>query len=78
MHAIFLDDPNLLRHNLTLSDWQIDIPISADAFTSANAAGARKMQFVNPSPEPPPGAKPPASNAPPKKIKPAATPPKSN
>lgn len=78
MHAIFLDDPNLLRHNLTLSDWQIDTPISADAFTSANAAGARKMQFANPSPEPPLGAKPPASNAPPKKTKPAATPPKSN
>ena len=78
MHAIFLDDPNLLRHNLTFSDWQIDTPISADAFTSANAAGARKMQFANPSPEPPPGTKPPATNAPPKKTKPAATAPKSN
>jgi len=78
MHAIFLDDPDLLRHNLSLSDWQIDTPISADAFTSANAAGARKMQFVNPSPELSPGARPPANNAPPKKTKPSANPQKSN
>jgi hypothetical protein len=62
VHAIYLNDPDLLRHNLTLSDWQIDSPVSAEAFTSAKAAGAKKMEFAHPDPEPPLGAKSPAKN----------------
>ena len=74
IHAIYLNDPDWLRHNLLLSDWQIDSPVSADAFTSANAATAKKIEFVNPHPEPPPGAKPPVTSRPPTKPKPADSP----
>jgi hypothetical protein len=59
IHAIYLNDPDRLRHNLLLSDWQIDAPVSADAFTSSKAAGAKHMEFAHPHPEPPPGTKPP-------------------
>jgi len=62
VHAIYLDDPDWLRHNLLLSDWQIDSPVSDDAFTSANAASAKKIEFKHPFPAPPPGAKPPAKS----------------
>jgi len=58
IHAIYINDPDWLRHNLVLSDWQLDSPLPDDAFTSAKATSARKMEFVNPSPEPAPSAKP--------------------
>jgi hypothetical protein len=59
MHAIYLDDPDHLRHNLILSDWQVDVPVAADAFGSARAAGAKRIEFAHPHPEPPKGARPP-------------------
>src|SRR6266508_4834833 len=40
LHAVFLNDPERLRHNLILSNWKLDNPIPADAFTSAKAASA--------------------------------------
>jgi hypothetical protein len=64
VHAIYLNDPDRLRHNLLLSDWQIDAPVSAEAFTSAKAAGAKKMEFAHPHPEPSPGTKPPVRSRP--------------
>jgi hypothetical protein len=64
VHAIYLNDPDRLRHNLFLSDWQIDAPVSAEAFTSAKAAGAKKIEFAHPHPQPPPGAEPPAKSRP--------------
>lgn len=78
VHAIYLNDPDWLRHNLLLSDWQIDKPVSNDAFTSANAASAKKMEFAHPHPETPPGAKPPVKSAPAKKTTSASAPPPSN
>ncbi len=66
IHAIYLDDPAQLRHNLLLSDWKLDLAVPADAFAPANAASAKHIPFANPHPQPPPGAKPPA-----KKSKPA-------
>jgi len=60
MHAIFLNDPERLRHNLILSDWKLDGEIPADAFASAKAAAANPIPFVHPHPVPPPDA-PPAS-----------------
>jgi hypothetical protein len=71
IHAIYLDDPDLLRHNLLLSDWQIDAPVSAEAFTTSKAASAKHMSFAHPHPEPPPGAKPPAKRAAPATAKPS-------
>ena len=59
IHAVYLDDPDGLRHNLLLSDWQLDLAVSADAFGSSSAASAKRIPFAHPHPEPPPGAKPP-------------------
>ena len=68
IHAIFLNDPERLRHNLILSDWKLDTEIPADAFTSAKATGANPIPFVNPHPAPPQDA-PPVSAKPAKKSK---------
>jgi len=67
IHAIYLDDPARLRHNLLLSDWKLDLAVAANAFApGANAAGAKHIPFAHPHPQPPPGAKPPAKSKPPK------------
>jgi hypothetical protein len=47
--AIFIGDPSHYRHTVALSDWKLDEPIAADAFTSAALAGARKVEFVPPA-----------------------------
>ena len=66
IHAVYLDDPAQLRHNLLLSDWKLDLSVPADAFTPANAAGAKHIPFAHPHPLPPPGAQPPVKSEPPK------------
>jgi len=58
LHAIYLDDPERLRHNLILSDWQLDPTLPADTFTSAKAASANPMPFAHPHPESSPEASP--------------------
>jgi hypothetical protein len=67
LHAIYLDDPERLRHTLVLSDWQLDPTLPADTFTSAKAAGANPMPFAHPHPEASAGAEPAAKDKPPKK-----------
>ncbi len=64
LHAIYLNDPEQLRHNLILSNWKLDAAVPADAFSSAKAASANPMPFAHPHPTPPP-------DAPPEKGKPA-------
>ena len=64
IHAVYLDDPEQLRHNLALSDWQLDLAVPADAFAPSAAATAKRIQFVNPNPPPPPSAKTPAKAKP--------------
>src|SRR5271157_2263704 len=66
IHAVYLDDPAQLRHNLLLSNWQLDLAVPADAFAPTNAASAKHIPFAHPHPQPPPGAKPPAKAKPPK------------
>jgi len=66
LHAVYLDDPEQLRHNLILSDWQLDPAVPADTFTSAKAASANPMPFAHPHPEASPGAEPTAKGKPPK------------
>src|SRR6266403_792529 len=58
LHAVFLNDPEQLRHNLILSNWKLDEAIPADAFSSAKAASANPMPFAHPHPTPPPDAPP--------------------
>jgi hypothetical protein len=49
LNAVYLDDPQQLRHRLEMSNWKLDVPVPADAFASANAAGAKRIPFSNPS-----------------------------
>jgi len=60
LHAVFLDDPERLRHELQLTNWQLDVAVPPDVFASANAGGAKRIQFAHPHPQPRPGAKSPA------------------
>jgi hypothetical protein len=46
--AVFLADPAHLRHDLELSDWQIDPVIPDDAFAPSNTAGATRIKFARP------------------------------
>jgi hypothetical protein len=70
VHAMYLDDPERLRHNLLLSDWKLDLVVPADAFGSSSAANAKRIPFAHPHPEtPPPGAKPPTRTKPSKAEK---------
>ena len=49
IHAIYLDDPAQLRHNLLLSHWQLDPPVPADAFSPAKStASAAHIPFAHP------------------------------
>jgi hypothetical protein len=65
VHAIYLDDPAGLRHNLLLSDWKLDLAVPADAFAPpASAASAKRIPFAHPHPQTSPGAKPPAKAKP--------------
>jgi hypothetical protein len=67
LHAIYLDDPERLRHTLLLSDWQLDATVPPDTFASAKAASANPMPFAHPHPEASPGAEPTAKGKLPKK-----------
>ena len=67
LHAIYLDDPERLRHTLVLSDWQLDAAVPPDTFASAKAASANPMPFAHPHPEGSPDAEPTAKGKPPKK-----------
>jgi len=65
LRAIYLDDPAQLRHDMDLSDWQLDNPLAAEFFESAKAASANRIAFAKPSlpalPKAKPAAKSPAA-----------------
>lgn len=64
LRAIYAADPAQLRHDMELSDWQLDIAVPADAFGSERAAGATRIDFRRPDPVLPPGLKPPTAGNP--------------
>jgi hypothetical protein len=64
IHAVYLDDPAKLRHNLLISNWRLDQAVPEGAFTSPKAATAKRIQFAHPHPQPAPGARPPAKGKP--------------
>jgi len=66
MRAIFAADPLALRHEMELSNWQLDPAFPPDIFASAKAQSAGRMAFAAPGP-PPRGAKPITAT----KVKPA-------
>jgi hypothetical protein len=57
IRAVFSADPLRLRHDMELSNWQLEPAVPADAFAPAKLATAGRMGFAAPSP-PPKGAKP--------------------
>jgi len=75
VHAIYLDDPDQLRHNLIFSDWKLDEPVADDVFGTSRGKGAKPIPFAHPGrlagasqapPKSPPAAKPaPGKTAPP-------------
>lgn len=59
IHAVYLDDPAQLRHNLLLSHWQLDPAVPANSFAPAKStASATHIPFAHPL-QPAGGATPP-------------------
>ena len=56
VRAVFRADPQQLRHELEISNWQLDPVVSPDSFVSQKAQGAGRMAFG--APAPPSGIKP--------------------
>jgi hypothetical protein len=49
IHAVYLNDPAQLRHNLLLSHWQLDPAVPTDAFApSKSTASAAHIPFAHP------------------------------
>ena len=70
LRAVFRQDPARMRHQLELSNWQLDTPVAEEAFTSAKAKSATRIEFARPDPQLPPGLEPPVQGRP--KMKKAA------
>jgi len=64
LRAVYRNDPARLRHQMELSNWQLDLDLPPDVFGSPKAAAATPINFARPDPQPPPGAKPPAKSKP--------------
>jgi hypothetical protein len=67
IRAMFAADPLALRHDMELSNWQIDPEIAPDAFTSPKAQSGQPIAFANPTAGPPAGVKPIYTKTSPKK-----------
>jgi hypothetical protein len=73
IRAMFANDPLKLRHDMQLSNWQINPTHAADTFASQKAQAALRIPFSRPVAVPPP----PGSKPAPKAAKPASPNPKS-
>jgi hypothetical protein len=62
LRAVYRDDPARLRHQLELSNWQLDIAVPEDAFASKGAGSAKPMPFAHPNAKRPQDAKPPVKS----------------
>lgn len=59
IYAIYLNDRARLRHVLELSDWQLDQPVAADAFSPPDMTSAAHIAFARPDATDAPGMVPP-------------------
>ena len=76
IRAVYAADPLQMRHEMELSNWQLDSVFAADAFASQKAQAGKRIAFVHPAAAPPPGVKPLAKVLP-AKAAPAKSPTKS-
>jgi len=74
LRAMYRDDPSRLRHQLDLSDWQLDVPVSAEDFTLGAVGSVMQIPFARPD-TPPKGLQPPPKPKAKSKSKPKAKPP---
>jgi hypothetical protein len=58
IRAQFQADPKRLRHDLELSNWQLDGPLAAEVFGTAKAKAGQPMAFATPGRKLPFGVKP--------------------
>jgi len=58
LRAVYRSDPARLRHQMELSDWQLDLAVPADAFVAKGAESAKPIAFAHPNPKAKPDAKP--------------------
>ncbi len=64
IRGVYRNDLAYLRHQLELSNWQLDVAVPADAFTSKGAGSANPIPFAHPNPKRPTDAKPAAKSKP--------------
>jgi hypothetical protein len=62
VRAVYRTDLARLRHQMELSNWQLEIAVPADAFTSTRAGSANPIAFSHPNPKSLPYAEPPAKS----------------
>jgi hypothetical protein len=67
LRAVFSKDPARLRHQMELSNWQLDQTVASDVFASASASQATRVKFARPDLQLPPGLKSPVQGRPPMK-----------
>ena len=58
MRAVYRRDPLQLRHEMELSNWQLDPAVAPEEFVSQKAQAATRIKFAHPSTMLPPGVKP--------------------
>jgi hypothetical protein len=67
LRAVFRKDPARLRHQMELSNWQLDLTVAPDVFASASASQATRVQLARPDLQLPPGLKSPVQGRSPMK-----------
>jgi hypothetical protein len=64
IRAVYRRDPLQLRHEMELSNWQLDPGVAQEEFASEKAKAATRIKFAHPSNKLPPGVKPQALRKP--------------
>lgn len=64
IRAVYRADKAHLRHQLELSNWQLDPGVAGDAFAPKNAGSAKPIAFAHPNAKRPQGGKAPATGKP--------------
>lgn len=65
MRAVYRRDNLQLRHDMELTNWQLDPGMAAEEFASDKAKAGKRIKFAHPSTMLPPGTKPAAFRRPP-------------